>query len=248
MEFTVERSELGQALALASKAVPSKSPKPIMEMIYLEAKGDKVYVRGTNSVLDITAWCKADVKTEGRCCVNNLLAETFGTFADGEVKFKLGKTLSLSQGKSRNRRFAVADVDQYPLKPSIKGKHVDTGVPELLDALSMASIALSDRADMPATRGYYINPHDGTLITADGNQVFMQKGLQMEGNISLPVGAYLTPLLSDLKRSEVKVNLSYPWMSLRSSSFQVCINSPAEFDKYPPVAELMEPFFDENKH
>ena len=226
MEFTIDRDVAQSAISFASMAVASKSPQPIMEMLRIEAKGSQVGFSGTNSALYIEVWVEAEeVKSEGAFCANSLLASLLPDFKPGELVFKTEKMLTLTQGKTKNR-FAIASAEEFPKKPALEN-FVSIDRQKFVRALEVCSIALSNpnRADMPATQGFNINPHLDAISTSDGDQVVYYP-IELEGNIAIPAGSYLTSMLPRLRSAEdLRVSIgSSNWVGFEASGWEIYVN------------------------
>ena len=65
MKFSINQSELLNALSIVQKGVSSRSTLPVLSGIFVEAKGDEVKFQTTNLELSIQYTTSALVEEEG---------------------------------------------------------------------------------------------------------------------------------------------------------------------------------------
>ena len=65
MRFTIQQSELNAAIATVQKALRPGSPNPMLDGIFVEAKGGDVRLMCSDTTLQIESLCAAQVEGEG---------------------------------------------------------------------------------------------------------------------------------------------------------------------------------------
>lgn len=196
MEFIIDKIKLMNCLNIVKTAVPTKTTNPILKNIFIEATEDEIVFRGTNTILFIEVKTTCDVKSPGKCCLDNLVVDVLSNFADDDIKVKMGdKKLTISQGKRRHSPVFM-DAEEYPEKRKIKD-YQQFNVKDFVKGIQKTSIATSNlAAHMPILQGFHINPHDKYLITSNGNQVALWEDFEVPGNICTPHGKVLMSVLS----------------------------------------------------
>ena len=70
MKFTVNQREFSEALAIASKAIISKTPLDILKGFYLEAYENELTITGNNLEIGIRTSIDAVVEVEGKSVID----------------------------------------------------------------------------------------------------------------------------------------------------------------------------------
>lgn len=81
MKFSINRTELANALSIVLKGVSTRSTLPVLSGILIEAAGDKIILQATDLELSIQYSVAALVEEEGRTVVpGKLFSEIVKTF------------------------------------------------------------------------------------------------------------------------------------------------------------------------
>ena len=120
------KSDLSQAVQVASRSVSSKPGTPILSGIYLCAKDDTLEVQATDFSLGVIIKIKADVDTQGETVVSGkYLQEVVRALPDDEVAVtydRASKLIKISSGYS-NFNLLSMNADDYPKINPIDGEH-----------------------------------------------------------------------------------------------------------------------------
>ena len=73
MKFSINRTELANALSIVLKGVSTRSTLPVLSGILIEAAGDKIILQTTDLELSIQYSVAALVEEEGRTVVPGML-------------------------------------------------------------------------------------------------------------------------------------------------------------------------------
>ena len=93
MKFTVNQREFSDALAIASKAIISKTPLDILKGFYLEAYENELTITGNNLEIGIRTSIDASVETEGKSVIDaKILSDIIRKLPNEEV------TVSIKDG------------------------------------------------------------------------------------------------------------------------------------------------------
>ena len=94
MKFSINQSELQNALAVVLKGIATRSTLPILSGIYLDAKNDSLTLQATDLELSIQYTVPALVENEGRAVVpGKLFSEIVKNLPDAAVHVEAEKRL-----------------------------------------------------------------------------------------------------------------------------------------------------------
>ena len=86
MKFSINRTELANALSIVLKGVSTRSTLPVLSGILIEAAGDKIILQATDLELSIQYSVAALVEEEGRTVVpGKLFSEIVKNLPDAAV-------------------------------------------------------------------------------------------------------------------------------------------------------------------
>ena len=178
MKLTISSTNLLKALMDVSKAIPSKSPLPILENFLFVLKGGNLEITASDSELTLRTAIQADDAPEdGSAAVParhmmDLLKElpdqplTIGTVSDSSIECKW------ASGHSALPYFPA---DDYP---EIKGTGADALKVEfpaesLVDGIQSTVYATADDEIRPAMNGIFfdIAPESTTLVASDSHKL-----------------------------------------------------------------------------
>lgn len=238
MEFFIEKSDAKRCLDLVSKAISSRTMIPIFSKILISAEDDTVTFRATSENLDITAYCEAEVTKPGICCADNLLVGLMSGFTDSEpIRFRLGKRLSIAQGKKRKYQITIVDHEDYPQKIAIDNYSVVSGS-EIARAFSVCAVAIGEDEARPILLTYNVNPLAGTIGSADGYQLAIQREVPVTGEMANPIGTVINSVLSIIGScKELEVSFGR-WSAFKTDDWRILVNSIE--GKFPDVMALIE--------
>ena len=231
MEFTVDRDKVLACLSTVSRAVSSKSANPILGTILIEAKrgmefeADVGYVtfRGVSISAEVTMNCSAYVEKEGACCVDVIVANLISSFDAGEIKFKQGKRLSITQGKRRHMPVFVEPTD-FPDK-LVKEDYVPIDGKKFVNALTRCGIAGGDVSGRPILESYLIDPEQNFVLAGNGSQMALYQNIELVGETANPSIKALGGFLNLIRqRDEIEVSFG-DWSGFRAEGWEVLVNS-----------------------
>ena len=223
MEFVVDKGKVLACLSTVSKAVSSKSANPILGTILIEAKDDRVTFRGVSEAAEVTMSCPASITKGGACCVDAIVANLISSFNEGEIKFKTGKRLSITQGKRRHQPVFVDPTD-FPEKLE-KEDYIPIEARKFVNALSRCAIAGGDVSGRPILGSYLIDPEQNLILAGDGSQIALYKDIELIGEKASPSIKALGGFLGMLG-GEDKFEVSFgAWSGFRAEGWEILINS-----------------------
>ena len=233
MEFMVDRDKVLACLSTVSRAVSSKAVNPILGTILIEAQEGKVTFRGVSSAAEVTMSCPADVTKEGACCVDAIVANLISSFDVGEIKFKQGKRLSITQGKRRHQPVFVDPTD-FPDK-LVKEDYVPIDGKKFVNALTRCGIAGGDVSGRPVLEGYLIDPEQNFILAGDGSQIALYQDIELVGEKASPSIKALGGFLSTIGSGE-NLEVSFgAWSGFRAEGWEILVNSIE--GEFPAIAK-----------
>ena len=149
MKLICDGLDLSDAVLTVSKALPSKTPNPVLEGIKIKAAGDSLTVTATDTELTISKTIKADVLMEGEAVVVGRYFMDFvkklekeqvelSRLYDGQLQIKYSDSESELQ---------VYPVESYPvIKKDEDENFFEISREELKDVVNKTVIACSPDA------------------------------------------------------------------------------------------------------
>ena len=103
MRLVCSQRALAEGLAIVERAVPAKSPLPVLSNVLLATEDGRLKLVANNLEMAISAWVAAKVADEGRVTLPaRLLADFVSSLGGGDVQMALKpgtKTMNLQCGR-----------------------------------------------------------------------------------------------------------------------------------------------------
>ncbi len=175
MNFTITRQNLHNGLAAVSASIPSKTTLPVLSNILFEAKGDVVWMSGTDLDVAVRVKVPAEVKEEGSLTApGKKLQEITRELPDQPVQVSTkADQIELKCGRS-NFKFNGLPADEFPTLPSIefdggwqvKGK-------DLHSLIHHTAFAVSTEESRPILNGVLWELRDGEMrmVATNGHRL-----------------------------------------------------------------------------
>ena len=167
MQATIEQGLLARALAVAGRAVSTRSSLPVLANVMLAADGNTLTVTGTNLEMAVSCAVRADVTEPGELTAPaKLLTDWVTHVLPGPVELGVDKAkLTLKCGRSQSRMNTI-DATAFPLIPVAAAEaSMDLSAEQfvrLVERSAYAAAAQDGRASLT-----------GILTTADGDYLTM---------------------------------------------------------------------------
>lgn len=180
MKLEIDRTELVNALALASKTVASSGVKPILANVYLKAANDKLQLVGTDGEQMMIVEVAASIDKEGAVTVpSRLLLELCSALPTNSlfpVSMEMGKDdykLTIALDKSRYEVNTV-DAEDYPPVPSLADLEMSEIKGSILAlALKQAGIAAAKDDGNPVQKSVCVDLTDAPTVAATDSKRLM---------------------------------------------------------------------------
>jgi DNA polymerase-3 subunit beta len=176
MQFSVSKSALVQALALASRAIEKRTTIPILTNVKLEAKEDFLTITGTDLEAAISVRVAAEVKEPGATTIPGAKLYSYvRLLPEGAVKFKLdaaNQWTTITSGKSRTKMAGVP-VDSFPEAPAEPESLLTVPVGAFAALVNRTKLAISAEASRFTLNGALLECRDGRLhmVATDGHRL-----------------------------------------------------------------------------
>ena len=180
MKFSCEKLVLQNAIAIASRAVASKSSIPALEGMLLNCQNGSLTVTGYNMQLGIRTRFACDVEQEGELVLN---ARLFGDI----VRRMPDDTLTLSSDEKLTVKVHCGDADfdiiglpaaDFPELPEVEEKNI-VSIPEktLRAMIQQTSFAVSTNEARPVHMGslFEVSPMELTMVSVDGFRLALRR-------------------------------------------------------------------------
>ena len=184
MKFTCEKSQLVNAISVASRTVAQKSAISALEGIHVKA-GIFLYLSGYNLETGITVTVSADVQEEGECVMPaRLFFDIIRKMPDDEVTVSVDEQFKV-RIESGISKFSITAMtaDDYPELPDVESeKAIRLPQKELRDLISGTIFSVSENQARPIHTGCLIEvePESITMVAVDGFRLALRRYLPEE--------------------------------------------------------------------
>lgn len=172
MKLTVDRTELSRVLAIAARAMPSRTVLPILRTFELWA-GDgigRLRVGATDLERYVRVLAQANVVAEGAVCVGPQFAEFVSHLAGGQVDIELSKDRLTVRCGRETARFPTMPAEEFPTWPNETERLWAMDGEMFARLVKKVAFASATDESRPVLCGVNMQIADGklTLAAADG--------------------------------------------------------------------------------
>ena len=173
VKFSCLKSELSQAVQIASRSVANKPQTPIMSGIYLHAVDNMLELQATDYEIGVILHIPAEVEKNGEVVVSGrYLQEVVRTLPEEEVKVEYDhdtQILKISSGRSNFTLLSMNAAD-YPQITRIKeSKHFKVSSAVLKDLIRRTTFACSSDETRPVFTGALLELENDSIRMAASN-------------------------------------------------------------------------------
>ena len=179
LKFSVEKSLLVSAIAVASRTVAPKSPISALEGIYLRA-GVRLMLTGYNLETGITVAVPADVSQMGECVMPaKLFFDIVRKMPDDVITVSVDETYKVSvRCSSSSFTLSCESSDEYPELPDVE-EEFGVPVPQkvLRDMIAGTIFSASENATRPIHTGclFEVEEDSMTMVAIDGYRLALRR-------------------------------------------------------------------------
>jgi len=174
LKLVCPQKALAEGLAIVERAVPTKSPLPVLNNVLLDVEDGKLKLVANNLEMAISAWVGADVAESGRVTLPaRLLSDFVSSLGGGDVQMMLKpgtKTMNLKCGRYEANINGI-DAEDFPAVPSTdEGTRARIVAKTLKSGISQVAFAAAAEETRPVLSGVLvtIEGDELTLAAADG--------------------------------------------------------------------------------
>jgi DNA polymerase-3 subunit beta len=194
---------LQEGLAVVERAVPTKSPLPVLSNVLLATDEGRLKLVANNLEMAISSWVGADIADEGAVTLPaHLLADFVGSLGGGDIQMVLKagtKTMNLKCGRYEANINGI-DAEDFPAVPSVgEGPRCRILAKTLRAGINQVAFAAATDETRPVLSGVLLTVHEDelTMAAADGFRLAVRtvplaeaaKGGGDEGELKLLVPA-----------------------------------------------------------
>jgi DNA polymerase-3 subunit beta len=164
MEFRIDRGVWGEAVAQAARALPARSPMPVLGGLLLEAGEDRLRVAGFDYEASSRIDVPAAVVRPGRALVlGRRLTDICRVLPEGPVVCVLEGTRFSVEGGGARFGLSVLPLDEYPALPALPAFRGEVDAAAFAAAVSQVAVAAGRDDTLPVLTGIRIGLDGGTM-------------------------------------------------------------------------------------
>ncbi|KOV67242.1 DNA polymerase III subunit beta [Streptomyces sp. MMG1121] len=165
MEFRIARGELAEAVAWAARALPARTPVPVLGGLVLTARAGRLSVSGSDFETAARAETDAEVVADGRALVlGRRLLDICRVLPDGTVGCALeGNRFTVEAGGTR---FGLSTLpyEEYPAPPAAPAVYGEVDAAAFATAVGQVAVAAGRDDTLPVLTGVQLRL-DGEEMT-----------------------------------------------------------------------------------
>ena len=242
MKILCSKEQLNSALSVVGRALPSRTPLPVLEGILVEAESDTVRLMATDLRLGVETTFPATVLEAGVTVLpGKLLLDVARRLPDGEVEISCEDTTAHLRCQGSHTSLQMMAAEEYPALPEVESSRpIYLDLDTFRDMIRQTVYAASLDESRPILTGVLLELKGERLrlVALDGFRLARRRGklLASAGKVSAVVsGHYFIEagkILGD-DDAPVTLALSKTHLLLRAKGFTVIIRLlEGEYIKY----------------
>lgn len=194
MHVTIQRDELLDRLDLVGKVSTKHVSLPVLQCVFLEAKGNTLTLRSTNLEIGIESTVAVTVIEEGCVAVPaSTLTQTIQYMSQKEVTLRAEDNVLIVEGSGSETNIKTIPHEEFPIIPRIEGSGQVINKTLFSLGIKTAAFAASQSSIKPELGSVYIlqkKEHTLTFVSTDSfrlmEKTVPQKGLILDDSILIP--------------------------------------------------------------
>jgi len=226
MWFVINREEFLKILSPVSKVIPTKTPYPIIQNVYISVEDKKLICIGTDLDSYIKTWTEIEAEENKVLIPGKKLIEIVKEVKENEVSIGIEDNKFILQSGRSKFSIPLLDAGEFPdLLASPQGVALDINSTVLIKGYEKTKITVSKQLDRPSMTGILmdIRAEELRFVSTDGYRLSFYSvpgefGTKTQLIISpkvfgfLPDGDYPVKFSYD----DSKMEFSFSWMEIRS--------------------------------
>jgi len=169
LKLVCTQRALAEGLAIVERAVPTKSPLPVLSNVLLATDDGRLKLVANNLEMAISTWVAADVADAGAVTLPaKLLADFVTSLVGGDMEMALKpgtKTMNLKCGRYEANINGI-DADDFPAVPTVgEGPRCQVAAKTLRMGINQVAFAAATDETRPVL--------SGVLVTIEGDELTM---------------------------------------------------------------------------
>lgn len=207
LNIKVNRNKFLKALRIVDKAVSENKIRPVISGVYLEAKDDKITLKGTDMELNIESYIFGKIISQGEIVfTHQLVDEYLKEIDDEEIQLIEENGTLVIETENSSSEFSTYDASEYPRINSVnEGREYEISKDLFIDMLEKVKFASATTTENPAINVVRLELEYGKIQMAASDTyrlVYIEEKLEdaMAGStkISLPLNT-VEALIKTLK-------------------------------------------------
>ncbi|MDO5088475.1 MAG: DNA polymerase III subunit beta [Leptotrichiaceae bacterium] len=121
LNVKVDRKELLKAIQVVENAVTENKIREVLSGIYIEAKENKIILKGTDLELSINTEISGEIASEGKIVIKHKLIEEFlKQILDEKIELIEEQGKLIIKTDSTNTEFSIYDAENFPVQTKIE--------------------------------------------------------------------------------------------------------------------------------
>ncbi|GAA6176912.1 DNA polymerase III subunit beta [Sulfitobacter pacificus] len=246
MKFTCETKALTEAMAIAGRVIPQKSPWPILINIKMVTNDDRVTMIGSDGDTTFEVDVPASVEIEGAAC---LAFATFDKFVKAAKATQVSVEMDAEKALVKSGRGRITlmsgSVDDYPIYKPTEGEMVTVDAPSFAHSLRFCAAAASTNEARYHLCGVNFDESQGHVIAWGTNGKVAHKAslsslATVGGGGTIPSVAAQTILALVEKSDTAKVLITDRGWGVESAPVRIW--GKVIDGKFPNMAQMMDQF------
>lgn len=194
MQITLDTKDFLEKLELVGRVSTKHVTLPVLQCIYLAAKGDQLVLRSTNLEIGIEATMKVTVEEEGDLAVPaSVLIQTVNLSNQKNLTLRHEEGTLLVEGSNFETQIKCIPHDEFPNIPKLEGVGQELNNKLFTLGIKTSAFAASQSSIKPELGSIYIyqkKEHTLTFVATDSfrlmEKTVSQKGVVLDNSILIP--------------------------------------------------------------
>lgn len=207
LNISVNRNKFLKAISIVEKAISENKIRPVLSGVFLEAKEDKIVLKGTNMEMNIQTQIFGKIEEQGEIVfpyqlVNDYLKEIEAE----EIQLIESDEILLIESENSTSEFIIYDSSEYPrIKGNIQGVENELSKDLLIDMLEKVKFSSAINNDNPEISCVKLELEDEKLrmvATDTYRLVYAEEDIErVDSNISISIPLYSVEALIKILKS-----------------------------------------------